>query len=138
MGLVRCPDCGKEISSIATICINCGRPMNIETPFAENAQEEIKKDLDKIETGSKRKGIGRVFLLIALGIAVFVISFCKPTLFPKLIGGLAIFAFVALIGWLVVKQIGSKEAKRIFSKTLLVAFSIVIALAIIAFLFERV
>lgn len=56
----------------------------------------------------------------------------------KLIGGLAIFAFVALIGWLVVKQIGSKEAKRIFSKTLLVAFSVVIALAIIAFLFERV
>lgn len=32
MALVTCPDCGKQISSTATACPNCGRPMAIRCP----------------------------------------------------------------------------------------------------------
>ena len=28
MGIIKCPDCGKEISDIAPTCPNCGRPMH--------------------------------------------------------------------------------------------------------------
>lgn len=27
MGLVKCPDCGTEISDVAETCVKCGRPM---------------------------------------------------------------------------------------------------------------
>ena len=27
MGLIKCPECGKEISDMAGTCPNCGRPM---------------------------------------------------------------------------------------------------------------
>jgi hypothetical protein len=27
MSLVKCPDCGKSMSSLAPACLNCGRPM---------------------------------------------------------------------------------------------------------------
>lgn len=27
MALIKCPDCGNNISSNATVCIHCGRPM---------------------------------------------------------------------------------------------------------------
>ncbi len=34
MALVRCPDCGRDISSEAPACPSCGRPMKIEPPVA--------------------------------------------------------------------------------------------------------
>ena len=32
MGLVKCPDCGKEISDQAPACIHCGRPKGAPPP----------------------------------------------------------------------------------------------------------
>ena len=32
MALVRCPDCGRNISSEAPACPSCGRPMKSEEP----------------------------------------------------------------------------------------------------------
>ena len=29
MGLIKCPECGKEISDMAQSCPNCGRPMQV-------------------------------------------------------------------------------------------------------------
>lgn len=34
MALVRCPDCGKDVSSEAPACPGCGRPMKSESPSA--------------------------------------------------------------------------------------------------------
>jgi len=33
MALIKCPDCSKEISDKAFVCIECGRPMR--TPYGE-------------------------------------------------------------------------------------------------------
>ena len=30
MALIVCPDCGKQISDLATVCIGCGRPMEVK------------------------------------------------------------------------------------------------------------
>ena len=32
MGLVKCPDCNREVSESAPVCIHCGRPKPAEQP----------------------------------------------------------------------------------------------------------
>ena len=34
MAIIKCPDCGKDISELAVSCIGCGRPMGAGTPKA--------------------------------------------------------------------------------------------------------
>jgi DNA-directed RNA polymerase subunit RPC12/RpoP len=41
MALIKCSDCGKEISDLAKTCIGCGRPINIKPDFKP---EEILPD----------------------------------------------------------------------------------------------
>lgn len=47
MGLIKCPDCGKEVSDKANVCINCGFP--IEEYLKEQAEQRRKlvKQLEK-------------------------------------------------------------------------------------------
>ena len=76
MAIVKCPECGKEISSYATACPNCGFPLKTvkdtdEKPHEVNRiglqdKESQEKELERKE---ERKVIavivGVVFLLIA-------------------------------------------------------------------------
>ena len=32
MALLKCPDCGHDVSSLAPSCVNCGRPMGASDP----------------------------------------------------------------------------------------------------------
>ncbi len=41
MALIQCPDCGKEVSELAPVCIHCGRPLPARPATTE---EEIKED----------------------------------------------------------------------------------------------
>ena len=41
MALLKCPECGKEISDKATSCPNCGYPINAATIHTENGNDEI-------------------------------------------------------------------------------------------------
>jgi len=61
MALIKCPDCGKEISSEATSCPFCGCPA---TKINPNLNEEIKNNLQKR---------GMLFIVIAIAAIVFVI-----------------------------------------------------------------
>ena len=49
MALVKCPDCGKEISDSAESCPNCGRPMStvMKCPNCKSS------DVEKISAASK-------------------------------------------------------------------------------------
>lgn len=38
MGVVKCPDCGKEVSDRANVCIHCGAPLN----FSANGKVRLK------------------------------------------------------------------------------------------------
>jgi hypothetical protein len=38
MALIRCPDCGNEISALAPSCPHCGRPKEAATPLPQKAQ----------------------------------------------------------------------------------------------------
>ena len=37
MALIKCPECGKEISDKASACPNCGYPINVSTPTPTTA-----------------------------------------------------------------------------------------------------
>lgn len=44
MALVKCPDCGKEISDVAAACPNCGRSMVSAAPIVNVVQPKKKKN----------------------------------------------------------------------------------------------
>lgn len=46
MALIQCPDCGKQISDLASVCIHCGRPMAGQPATTE---QEIKQDMTTAE-----------------------------------------------------------------------------------------
>lgn len=50
MALMKCPECGKEVSDQSETCIHCGYPLKKESKEAENISEE-----EKVETDSKEK-----------------------------------------------------------------------------------
>jgi len=77
MGLIKCPDCGKSVSSSAANCPHCGKPM---AAFSRKTVQTRRK-------GGKYEGIG--FLLIVSGI--FTCRF-----FSGALGGILI-----LIGFIV-------------------------------------
>ena len=39
MAIIKCPECGKEISDKATSCPNCGFPLTKEQPEKEKVKE---------------------------------------------------------------------------------------------------
>jgi predicted amidophosphoribosyltransferase len=62
MPLVKCPDCGKEVSSSAPTCPNCGRPMNTSI-HCPNCNSE---NVEKISAASKA-GSAIMFGVFAAG-----------------------------------------------------------------------
>jgi hypothetical protein len=44
MALIKCPDCGKDISDLAPACVECGRPIHPQP----NLFEEFKDNLDNV------------------------------------------------------------------------------------------
>lgn len=62
MAMIKCKECGKEISSLAEKCPHCGAPTTGKTI-------EIVK-----HSGSVISGIGT--LLIAAGICLFLLAMC--------------------------------------------------------------
>ena len=46
MALIKCKDCGKEVSDIAPMCPNCGRPLNDQIE-SSRSQEKPKKKYSK-------------------------------------------------------------------------------------------
>lgn len=111
MALIKCPECGKEISDKANSCIHCGYPI-IHTPKADNSEkseyitsndfsEEFNKqtidqkefnpaesfreksaDADSIRTKKSHIKTGIVVAIIAIVICVAVIIFSNNHSFP--------------------------------------------------------
>lgn len=42
MGLITCPDCGKDVSDQAAACIHCGRPMTPGSQISETTSPDLK------------------------------------------------------------------------------------------------
>ena len=51
MGLIKCPDCGKEVSDKANVCINCGFPIE---EYLKEQTEQIRKLTKQLEQKAKK------------------------------------------------------------------------------------
>ena len=57
MALIKCPECGRDISDKAKACINCGYPLNEEQTDAAPQQVNMSADKPKREPLTKKKKI---------------------------------------------------------------------------------
>ncbi len=75
MGLISCPDCGREISDVAPTCPNCGRPLRSAVQASPTAT------LSKTSSPRQnRRGCVFLFLLAAFaGVGLIVQSANTPT-----------------------------------------------------------
>lgn len=55
MALINCPECGKEVSSYAEACPNCGCPKDV---ILESVEKTETKEYTEEETEALRKYIG--------------------------------------------------------------------------------
>ncbi len=60
MSLIKCPECGKDVSSLAEKCIHCGYPLQRQIKYKsykamKKEKEERKKKLEKEAMEKKEK-----------------------------------------------------------------------------------
>lgn len=85
MSLIKCPECGKEISDLAIDCPNCGMPMlNLDKAVRQ------KKTWKKLRLTSIITGIIGIFLILTLSLwsalGIFLVIFSIPMFFGSFVG----------------------------------------------------
>lgn len=77
MAIIRCPECGKEISDRAAACPNCGNPILEVKDIINNKELFNKKDFDKNELSTvnvKKKITSQkkiVFIVVVIAVIIF-------------------------------------------------------------------
>lgn len=104
MALIRCPECGKEISDKAASCPNCGCPVGFGVPNTNNAQYQ---QTPPIQTQPIRAHIDKPAKNSVLGIAALILSILGITFFISIIlatvdlcrkdGKKKLFSIIALV-----------------------------------------
>ena len=105
MALIKCPECGAEISDKATACPKCGNPMcNSDAVLPEKKPEETKDDSqenpgNKKEKSYLKRALLLWLLLIVEFIGVIVFSMVAPDAIVQSVYLLiAIFVFNTILG----------------------------------------
>ncbi len=80
MALIKCAECGRDISDLATACPNCGRPVNVRAVTTIQLTHKKWK-------ASKVLGIALVFFgfivvaaNVGLGLFFILLGFCLGTI----------------------------------------------------------
>lgn len=85
MGLIKCPECGKEISDMAQSCPNCGRPLNTQQGAGVNQGPNMGPGVPPVYQGPaqppKKKGHGCLITVLILFITfvLFVVFMVMGT-----------------------------------------------------------
>ncbi len=86
MALVKCPDCGKEVSSRSEKCIHCGCPLsNDEKVLEEPVIEEVKSTDDNEKKDNKKKLIIGL-AIVGVVILIIIISMINKVKIPYIYG----------------------------------------------------
>ena len=82
MALIKCPECGKEISDNAESCPHCGYPINKKE---DSKQEEVQKSTEQKEKKPLKKRYLVIFIIIVLIAGIIVWGCIKTSKEKKLI-----------------------------------------------------
>ena len=83
MGLIQCPDCGKQVSDQATACIHCGRPLakslrhSVSSTDVKTGTQRAKWRYEAGNTIGLIGVIASLFVMMSsfpLGILLFLVS----------------------------------------------------------------
>ena len=100
MALIKCPDCGKEVSDKAEVCINCGRPLK-ETKNPSVEKSILNKDAI-IAQRLNAHFSGPIFGLIVVGLTSLglliatIVFFSKNSIFLAILFLISLLAFSSL------------------------------------------
>lgn len=72
MAMIKCPECGHEVSDQAPTCPNCGCPIKKEQHNHNSMEYKVTKQVHSELKGRHMVGIVCGFLLIPIGILSFV------------------------------------------------------------------
>lgn len=88
MALIKCPECGKEVSDQAEVCIHCGYPLTAKkaesgetAPGTAEEKQELKQEPQqesKEKTGGKAKA-GSTLLVVFVMVLLLVIGYFMMT-----------------------------------------------------------
>jgi len=90
MALIKCPECGKQISDAAAACPNCAYPINQQRQQAPQVIEQ---------TGKKWKGLQLISGIIFI-IGLFMFFSAAGSSNPADGTGGAVMVFVGLVGYI--------------------------------------
>lgn len=85
MALIKCPECGREISDKAVSCPNCGCPINIQEIKNTNDIPQC-PNLDKVKNRFNKKIILIIIIVLVIlvcGILFYNFYFIKPQIIEK-------------------------------------------------------
>lgn len=71
MSLIKCPECGKEVSEHAKVCPNCGYPI---PEIKEVSFKEVTKEIDKTKNRKEKKKPAGKILAIVAGIIIIIVA----------------------------------------------------------------
>ncbi len=79
MALIKCPECGREVSSFADSCNYCGHPIKggagkSAQPFGEEENKISSEEAKRFQVKEKKSG-GRRVVIAVISIVLFVLWF---------------------------------------------------------------
>jgi uncharacterized membrane protein YvbJ len=71
MAIIKCPECGQDVSDMAQVCIHCGYPLNKETLDSTKSDEKVSL-VNKLSEKKKFIGItaGAVIIIVLIFVMV--------------------------------------------------------------------
>lgn len=70
MAIIKCKECGKEVSDKAKVCIHCGCPIKKIEENSNQTNDMVEEVIEKIEENKKKVIIGGIAILVLLLIFV--------------------------------------------------------------------
>jgi len=94
MALIKCPDCGNDVSTAAPACPKCGHPFQLVAASASTARQQEVTLTASIKKGSSFAGGGCALQALGLISLVLAIATVFTVLGPIFFGGLGIWLLV--------------------------------------------
>jgi len=95
MPVLSCPDCGRDVSTLASSCPHCGRPMSANALHPPQAPGAAEEETLWHGTPSPKVLIGRAAGLLAIAIAIPVLAH----VLASFTADLAAASWIVAIGW---------------------------------------